>query len=255
MSDSNATFKDTLSTMLSSARDATKGNRLADASNWAGQAVKATSDSQDIDTRAQVISTVTGVIMKAAVETRRAVMRGNGLFSKLDDNVQLIARGAEQLADMARGADRGLALAQALVIGGFAKQLVAAVAPHTTTVYKHTEADELDSFLTIVGEVIATASKLTTEPTPEGLTAEERNKLAATAVSNARHALSKIFSKTMSDWERSRVLSRHAFKLVAESHAGLKNNFDAADRALVAKDYKVSHATLLALETALGGGE
>jgi hypothetical protein len=246
-------LKDSLSTMISSASSATKSGKLDDACNWAEQAVQATRESQDVGTRNQVISTVTAVLIKATVETRRSVMRGNGLFGGLNGNVQVIARCASLLADMARGADRGLALAQALVIGGYAKQLTAAIEPHTTTVYKHTDGPTLDGFLTALAEVLKASSKLTTEPLSDGLTQDERNKIAATALSNARHALSSFFSKKLSDWDRARVLNKHAFALVAESSANLKSGFDDAERFLAAFDYKQSEAKLKALEVALGG--
>lgn len=255
MSDPTPTLNDSLSTMLTSAKAAVKANKLDDACNWVGQAVQATNSSQDLETRAQVTSAATAVLMKAAVDTRRSVLRGAGLFAGLDSNVQVIGRCATQLADMARGADRGIALAQALVIGGFAKELIAAIEPHKGSLYAVTDASGLDAFLTTLGEVIRAASRLTTDPSPQGNTDAERAKLAATAVSNARHSLSRVFSKKLSDWDKARILCRHAQALVDTSHPSLKDSFEAAQRALAANNYQISDGVLKALEADLGGGE
>lgn len=246
-------IKDSLSTMISSTSSAASSGDLGNACNWAEQAVQAASKTTDSELRAKVTEAVTGVLIKATVETRRAVMRGNGLFGKLDTNVQVIARSSALLVQLARDANDADAIAKALVIGGFARELTAAVAPHTTTVYQHTDGPTLDAFLTGLSEIMKASATVTEKPLSDGLTQDQRNKIAATALSNGRHALSAIFSKKFSDWDRASVLNKHAGLLVAESHPHLKADFAAAEAALAATDYKPAEAKLKALEIALGG--
>lgn len=246
-------IKDSLSTMISSTSSAASSGDLGNACNWAEQAVQAASKTQDSETRTKVTEAVTGVLIKATVETRRAVIRGNGLFGKLDSKVQVIARSSALLVQLARDANDTDGLAKALVIGGFAKELTAAVAPHTTTAYQHTDGSTLDAFLSALTEVLKTAATVTEKPINDGLTQDERNEIAATALSNARHALWAIFPKNFSDWDRASVLNKHASLLVAESHPQLKAEFAAAEVDLAAKEYKPAAAKLKALEIALGG--
>lgn len=248
-------LKDNLSTMISSISSATKSSNFGDACNWAAQAVQATATCNDDEARRLVNTAVTGVLVKATVETRTAVMRGIGLFGKLSHPVDAIVRCTELLADMAKGANRELALAQALVLGGYAKQLATALKPHTTSIYVHTDAPTLDAFLTTLGEILKESERLTTERVSAGLTVEEQNRLAATALSNARGALSAIFSEKFSDWDRARVLTKHAFVVVADNQSALKAEFDAIEDALAKKNYKSAAGKLKALEAALGGGD
>lgn len=250
------TLKDSLSTMISSALSAVKANRLDIACDWVNQAVQATCTSDDIELRTQVNSTISLILMKAAVDTRTASLRGAGIFAALDAKVQVIVRGASLLKDMAAGADRGLGQALALVIGGYGKQLSAAVAPHLHSHYVHTDAATLDSFLTTVNDLIKAISTFSVGDSvdnPEGISASDRTKLAATAVSNARHSLSKF--NFLSDWDKATVLCRHAQALVETSHAQLKARFASADSALKTRNYRNSTTILQSIETDLGGGD
>ncbi len=247
------TLKDSLSTMISSALSAVKADRLDIALDWAGQAVQATSTSDDVELRTQVNSTISLILMKAAVDTRTASLRGAAIFSQLDPKIQVIVRGATLLKDMAAGADRGLGQAFALVIGGYGKQLSAAVAPHLTSQYVQTDAATLDGFLNTINALIKAIAMTTGGDEPEGISASDRTKLAATTVSNARHSLSKI--GFLCDWAKARVLARHAQALVETSHAQLKDRFAAAEQAMAANNYKVSSTTLQSIEKDLGGGE
>ncbi len=250
------TVKDSLATMLSSALSAVKANRLDLSTDWAAQAVLATCNSDDASERSQVNSTISLILMKAAVGIRTKVLHSGNIYAGLDNNVQLIVRNADLLTTMSVGGDRGVGQALALVIGGYGKQLAAAVAPHKGTTYLHTDATMLAEFLKTVDDLIKAISTFTAgvrADNPEGLDDAELRKQAATAVSNARHLLSRLFSKKMSDWEKARVLCRHALALVERSQAHLKNSFDAAEQALAANDYSTSHSVLLALENDLAG--
>lgn len=170
----------------------------------------------------------------------------------------MIVRCSNLMKDMAVGADRGLGQALALVIGGFGKQLSAAVEPHRSSTYVLTDATMLDDFLTTLNNLIKAISTFTVGDSvenPEGVSDEQRLKSAATAVSNARHLLSRIFPKTMSDWDKARVLCRHALALLENTNGNIKSRFASADRALQAKDFGTSNAILLTIETELGGGD
>lgn len=253
---STPTVKDSLSTMISSALSAVKANRLDTACDWANQAVQAISKSDDIGLRTQVNSTLSVILMAAAVDTRTKALRGAAIFAALDANVQVIERCSTLLTGMAVGTDRELGHAIALVIGGYGKQLSASLAPHKTSAFVHTDAAKLDEFLNTLNELIKAIKTYTagaSTDNPEDVSAADRRKLAATAVSNARHSLSRLFPKKLSDWDKARVLARHALALVEESHANLKDRFASADRALQSNDYGQSSAVLQSIETSLGG--
>jgi hypothetical protein len=237
--------------MLTKSSSALAAGHLEEATVWAGQAVLATHDSTDLDTRRKVTSHVTAIAVRAVIEVRKSAFTAGALHKWMATNVDVIERCASLLSDMAAGGGRELALAQALVVGGFAKQLSSAIAPHRSTVYAYTKAEDLDDFLKTLADLMEAASRLTVEPTPDTTTESERVKLVCLALSNAQHSLSALFSRKLSDWDKARVLTRHARKLAEASHSTLLPAFDEADQALAAFDYGKSSRILKDLETGL----
>jgi hypothetical protein len=76
-------------------------------------------------------------------------------------------------------------------------------------------------------------------------------KLAVTAIDNAKSCLSRVCPKRWSDWTKAQVLIEEARSLLADREGQFKSIFDGAAAALLSQDYKHSSEALSQLSSAL----
>lgn len=224
---------------------------------WAKQVLRALPAVYDESLHGQAVSTIASALVDAMLSLQASLLYSTNLHNGQIPLAEGLVSGSRILAEILESIkfNRPEDLARALLVEGDVHDMCA---PIFARRHRHiyTSGSDLEIFLGNLDRALAGAVQLVAEPERSriGSSSGSFRELAHQSVQNARSKLSRLFSKSMSEWYKSQVFCRWARKFVLSGApvdaARLKPMFDAAETHLASMDYarSMAHLNLLAEE-------
>lgn len=248
---------------LSMCRKSLQAGALPEALSWARQAEQIGLLS-DIKTQMpDVTRAYINLILESCTQAQELLLTGGNVTHKQALLSDITEKAADHLVLRLQAEDHTVPLKVALIVQGYARQLRSRITEHLAREQPTTPAQELESTLDCLSTITQYADKLSSLPEEAYHPLDKRLVVAATAVSNARSLLGRLFS---SDWVKAEIFCRRAYLLLtrrsiteganhpASGDAYLDNalrTFPAAHQALLRHDYRQSNAYLRSVEESL----